>query len=216
MKLNGLMAKVDCENFIIPAMFREADEQDELAALSRSDIQRSKTLCLRTKYSPITRSVFHVVLTRCIDKYELADSAISYGLESQSAPERQPRTKNFVYFLTTTPCYFVIAYKLGYIRVTLFREKDTDQEHNCCTEGVGVEIKQFVKDSIDWAIYICKNKKDPILEFIDTSIFGDTSAPKPLATPCLDDYFSVGYLNVWFLENKVGLHRFLSHMSQRL
>ena len=221
MKQNGLIAEITCKEntsymYIVPAMLPYADENELSTALNKPNIQTSKTICLKTRNMSITRPVFHVVLAKCIQKYTLADPSFLDGLDSQSISERKTCSKNFGYFTMSRPrirpWHFVLAYQLGYIRVTLFRKRKDIGEQDCSEEGRGVELLNFVKESLVLAIDRYHKNDDFIRMFIDTNVFRENIDPVEINDDLykemkkVDDAefgFTIKDMITWFPKNKV-------------
>ena len=179
MELYGLIAFKENTCYIVPTMLPYANEKELLDALQKtSRIQTSKTICL--KLSCLTRPVFHFVLAKCIKKYTSADPSYLEGLDSQRVSERKTCSKNFAYFTTeypqNWPWHFVLAYQLGFIRVTLFRRRKKAGDPDYSYDKTGVKLLEFVKKSLKTAIGRYQHNDEPIM-FIDTDIFHGKSKP---------------------------------------
>lgn len=229
MLVNGLMAQVIGENientsYIVPAMLPDADERTILAALSDDfKIQTSKTLCFKSRNTPITRPVFHGVLAKCINTYKIPRTSLLDGLVSQVKSERKMCSKNYAFFVLISnlvcPWFFIVAYKLSYIRITLFRKRNGDCEQYC-PKSIGESLLEFLKENIfDMLKY--QNKVCHITEYIDTNIFGDGSTEprdivellKELHNDCgsssMKTRFSEQDVLVWFPKNRVRYIHFI-------
>ena len=215
MKVNGLISCKGENCYIVPAMLPYAKESDLSTALKPTHIQTSTTICLKSRYIPITRPVFHVVLAKCIQRYTIANSSLLHGLDSQSVSERKTCSKNYGYFTTKRPTkqpwHFIVAYQLGHIRVTLFKKRKEVEEKNCPAKGKGVELLRFVENSLKTAIDRYQHKDDSIMKFVDTNIFHGVSEPieinddlaNELESNCSDLDFTIEDMLVWFPNKKV-------------
>ena len=218
--MNGLIAEVHQENtdhgkksYIVPSMLPYSDESAVLAAIRNiSEIQTSKTLCFNNTH--ITRPVFHGVLAMCIHQFKIARVS-PFGVLDR--PGCKALSKNFGYFVLNPNWadnwYFIVAYKLSFIRVTLFRKKSGDCEQYC-PEGIGNSLSDFLKNSIyDMLRY--QNRVGNLNVYIDTNVFGDdTTEPRDiieLRKELLNDscpsgitkHYSERDLLTWFPKMKV-------------